>query len=333
MAQQGRNRRTRPGKPDAGGKGTPAAKGETREVRAGAAARAAERMKEREAERIRRRNITILVTIVAVVALFTVLILLINVPQEAPIPPETAARYEGISITRSPEGYPVLGEPDAVVKVSLYSSFDCPSCRTQHDEMIDPLIERIRTGRVSLTFVPLFGYGSVPNGQGAAIAALCAAEQRAFWQFHDMLFSWQGVYGNQSFANNRISAGVDALGLDAGRHRGCVNSGSAQEVLGRARSAVQSLLNFHGTPTLAINGVVPLDSEGSPIVGTENLLAAIDRELARFEVTPPVEVTPEPTPQVEATPEMTPEPTAEITPEASVPEATPEVTPEAAPQG
>jgi protein-disulfide isomerase len=291
-------------------------------------------MKEREAERVRRRNITILVTVAAVIALFTVLIILINIPQEAPIPPETAARYEDIPVSRSPEGYPVLGEPDAAVKVSLYSSFDCPSCRTLHDEMIDPLIERVRAGRVALTYVPLFGYGSVPNGQGAAIAALCAAEQRAFWQFHDMLFSWQGVYGNQSFANNRISAGIDALGLDAGRHRACVNSGAPQEVLARARTAVQGLLNFTGTPTLAINGVVPLDAELAPVVGAENLLAAIDREIARFDTPPiPVEITPEPTAQPEVTPEVTPESTPEMTPEAAAtqppPEATPEMTPEA----
>lgn len=336
MAQQGRNRKT--DKSDdkaAASRASPAKSSAAPSVRASASSRAAERLKEREAERIRRRRITIAIVIGSIAAILVVLLILVNVPQEAPVLPETAARYEGLTLSRTEDGYPLLGESSARVKVSIFSSFDCPNCRSFHVDTIDALVERVRDERIALSYVPLYGYGAVPNGQGAAIAALCAADQRAFWQFHDMLFDWQGRYGNQSFANNRISAGVDTLGLDAAQQRGCVASGSAQELLTRATATVRGLLNFNGTPTVTINGVVPVDAEQVPIAGAENILAAIDREIERVsrggaESTP--EVTPEATDE-RAAPSLavTTEPTAQVTPEMT-PEATlaaPETTPEA----
>jgi protein-disulfide isomerase len=327
MSQQGRNRRSRTRSSEENKAGSPS--------RSITASRDAERQKAREAERIRRRNITIGLVVGAIALVIVVLLILINIPQEAPIPPETAARYDGLAVSRTEDGYPVLGESDARVKVSLYSSFDCPNCRTFHDETIDALVERVRNGQIALTFVPLYGYGTVPNGQGAAIAALCAIEQRQFWQFQGMLFAWKGVYGNQSFANNRISAGITALEMDAGQHRACVNGGSAGDVLNRARSAVQALLNFNGTPTVTINGVVPVETVDGldvPIVGAENILAAIDREIERTSGGP--EATPEATAEAvipDATPEATPEATAEPAAEAT-PEVTPDMTPEATPE-
>ncbi|MBK8021376.1 MAG: thioredoxin domain-containing protein [Chloroflexi bacterium] len=297
--------------------------------RAASGSRAAERIKERERERSRRRNLTIIGIVVGLALVFVILFILVNVPQEAPIPDATAARYADVPVSRTQDGYPLLGDSNASVKVTLYSSFDCPSCRNLHDEIIDELVQRVRDEKIALTFVPLFGYGTVPNGQGAAIAAVCAAEQRLFWPFHDMLFDWQGRFGNQSFTNNRIIAGLDTLGLDRGQHSACVASGSVQELLTTARNTAAALLNFAGAPTVAINGVVPLNDEQTAITAPSEVLAAIDREIERVTTSGPApESTAEAT--AEATSESTPE--AETTAEPAalvVPEATLEATPEA----
>ena len=91
--------------------------------------RAASRRQERESERRRQRlimwGIIAAAVIVAVVFIFAV----VNAPAEAPIPVASAARYEGISQTRTESGFPRLGDPAAPIQVAMYSSFDCPHCR------------------------------------------------------------------------------------------------------------------------------------------------------------------------------------------------------------
>jgi protein-disulfide isomerase len=287
--------------------------------------RSAERLRERERERQRRRITTGVIVVVAAAVIFGILFVLVNLPQEAPVPAETAARYDGLEMLRTQEGYPLLGALDAPVKVAEYSSFDCPHCRDFHDQVIDGLVQRVRDGDISLTYIPMYGTGSVANGQGAAVAAICAAEQRAFWEFHDMLFDWQGRFGNQSFTNNRLNAGMDALGLDRGQMGACIGSSGVQDVLNTARTQSQALTNYNGTPTITINGVVPVNSEQVPLSDPVEILAAIDREVERIgsgraEATP--EATAESTPDAEATiegvapvePEVTPESTSEATP-------------------
>src|SRR5215207_5767237 len=174
--------------------------------------RTAVRREEREKERRRQRLITGVIVAVALVAVAIFIFVIVNAPAEAPIPEGALTRYEDLQQTRTTEGFPRLGDSDAPVQVAEFSSFDCPHCREFHTEAIDQLVDRVRTGNVAVTYVPLYGYGAVSNGQGAASAAVCAAEQNKFWSFHDALFEWQGLYGNQAFTNNRINAAVDAFG-------------------------------------------------------------------------------------------------------------------------
>ncbi|MFQ3567203.1 MAG: thioredoxin domain-containing protein [Aggregatilineales bacterium] len=304
-------------------------------------ARTEQRRKEREKQKQRQRVLTIVIMVGAVVLLIVLGIFLANQPSDAPIPEETLTRYNDIPVSRTGEGYPRLGDPDARVQISLYSSFDCPACKRFKDEAIDPLLERVRAGGASLIFVPLHGTGPITNGQGAARAALCAAEQGQFWKMHDALFLWQELFGNQAFTNSRINSGVAALELDRGLYDACIGSNRPGDVLTRARNQANALIDFAGTPTIAINGVVPLSPEGVPLTATEDLLAAIDRALEQFGLSSapaPAEETPVEAAEETAIPEATaesaseteavetPTPTAEPT-EAPTPEA--EVTAEA----
>lgn len=291
--------------------------------------RAAERIKERERERQRRRIYTIGAVVVALVVIFAILFILVNVPQDAPIPEGSAARYADIQMLRSQEGFPLLGDLSTPVKVTLYTGFDCNACREFHDQIIDGLVQRVRDGKIALIFAPLYGTNDVANGQGAAVAAICSAEQRVFWQFQDMLYDWESKYGNQSFTNNRINAGVDALKLDRGQQSACVASSGVQDILNTAKTQAAALLNFHNMPTIAINGVVPLNSDQAPVTTPDEILAAIDQAVENLRA---VESTPEAESTAEVTPAVMPEATeamigaAEATPQV---EATAEATPEA----
>lgn len=287
--------------------------------------RTVERRKERERERRRQQLITGGIIAVALVIVAAIIVFVVNAPAEAPIPSAALTRYEGVPQSRTTEGYPRLGDPNAPVQVAEYSSFDCPHCRDFHDQAMDQFVERVRAGAIAFTYVPLYGFGSFANGQGAAAAAVCAAEQGQFWPFHDALFDWQGQFGNQAFTNNRISAAVDAFKLDRGAYNACVG-GSANEVLTSARSQAAALLNFTGTPTITINGVVPLGQDQTALNDAASIIARVDEEIARN----PLQPTAQPTTASAATPEATVDTAAASTQEATeaaTAEATAETTP------
>ena len=290
------------------------------------AARTSERRRERERERRRNRMIAVIVVVVVIAALAATALFLANQPADAPVPPEALTRYEGLTKAETTEGYPRLGNPTTPVQVGIYSSFDCSACMVLHDEIMGDLVQRVRDNHISLTFVPLYGTGSVRNGQGAARAAMCAHEQGGFWPYQDALFGWQAAYGDNAFTQPRFTSGITALGLDRGAFELCSRSGTPDTVLSQARTSAASLLNFQGTPTITINGVVQVDENGQLVIGGPALLAAIDRAIeasVNRNVRPTAEAT------VEATAETTEAPTAEPTRERSTPAPTPEATAEA----
>jgi protein-disulfide isomerase len=304
-----------------------------------ASSRTMERRQERKQEQQRQRLVRTGLIIGAIVLVAAFVFLVTQIPADAPLPEGMDARYASIEQTETEDGFPRLGDPAAPVQVVEYSSFDCVACKNFHDAAIDGIIERVRGGQVSFTYVPLYGTGSVTNGQGAARAAMCAAEQGQFWAFHDTLFHWQNLFGNQAFPQNRILTGVANLGLDRGAFDGCVRGGAPDTILNEARTQAVSVVNPLVTPAITIQGVLQVDENGQSQADPAAILAAIDRAIAEFGGEPAAESTAEaPAAEstaeaaAEATSEATEEATAEATPAAAEVEATPEAaesTPEA----
>ena len=287
-------------------------------------ARTRERRKQREQERKRNRQLLIVIAIAAIAIIAVVLVVFANQPAEAPILEVAFAEYVDVPQSVNEDGFPVLGNPEAPVQVMEYSSFDCPHCATFHADVTPAMVERAQAGEISFTYVPLYNTGGVPNGQGAARAAMCAAEQDAFWAYHTALFTWQGTYGNQAFAGNRLQTGIDNLGIDAGEWSSCFGSDRPDEVLVAANGAANRLEGFSGTPTVTVNGVIVTDANGnsSPLLNDVN--AAIDVALASAPPPAVNETVEEATPVEEETvDEATEEPdepveeAAEETPEAT----------------
>lgn len=260
--------------------------------------RTVERRRQREQEQRRRRQIAAVGVVVVVAVLGFVLFLIANQPVEATIPENALTLYEDIPQFTTPDGFPGLGDPDAAVQVVEYSSFDCSHCATFHKDAVPALMDRVRAGDIAFTFVPLYGTGSIQNGQGAARAAICAGEQDAFWPYHSTLFAWHLQYANTAFQGNRLGAAVDALNLDRGAWDACITSGRPDTVTTAASAAAAAVPGFAGTPTVTVNGV--------NIPGTlGEINAAIDQALAS--AAPASEATGEP--------EATTEPAAEATAE------------------
>jgi len=218
-----------------------------------AASRTRARREARDAERKRRRNITYVVVAVIVVIVIAGVFVIINAPQDAPIP-DSVEELAGIPQTFDDNGFPVLGNPDAPVQVSDYSSFSCSACGVWHEDNFDRMLDEIRDGVVAFTYVPLTGTGSIPNAPGAARAALCAGEQGQFWEFHEALFDWQRRYGNRAFTQQRLDTGVENFGLDVSAFNSCRTSEATSRVLSLANSDAASR-GVTSTPTFLVQGV------------------------------------------------------------------------------
>lgn len=285
--------------------------------------RTTERKKAREQQQRRQRVITMVVLAVSVIVVGGALWFIANQPAEAPLPDGTLERYADLRQGRTDQGFPRLGELNARLQLEEYASFDCASCALFREQAIATLIDYVRAGDVSYTFVPLFS--NQGNSQGAARAAVCAAEQDKFWEMHEALYLWHGTYDStQAFIDNRIDAGVVALGLDQGRYNGCIGSGSPDEVLREAAARYQILTGSDGDiPVFRINGVVPQDDAGAVVRSASGILALIEETLAGTEPAATPEATEAATEAVTET--ETAEPAAE-TPSTPEPAETAEAT-------
>jgi len=80
----------------------------------------------------------------------------------------------------------VMGRPDAPVTIEIWSDFQCPFCALfTHAEEPELVRGPVAAGEVRLVYrdYAFLGQESID----AAVAASCAADQDAFWLFHDFV--------------------------------------------------------------------------------------------------------------------------------------------------
>lgn len=269
--------------------------------------RTRERREQREREQRRQRQTVIAVVLVVIAVAAFAVFFIASQPAEAEIPAEALELYAGIPVSETVEGFPILGNPDAPVELIEYSSFDCPHCAEFHETVTPALVDRVRAGELSFTYVPLHGTGGIANGEGAARAALCAGEQGQFWPMHSALFTWQSLYANQAFSGNRLATGASNLGLDRGEWDSCFNSAETTGIITAASTKVASNSAFTGTPFVTVNGTVVTPDLAAINTAINNALLT-----SSAPITPIGEATEEPTEEAsEATEEPTDEATAE----------------------
>ena len=102
----------------------------------------------------------------------------------------------------------------------------------------------------------------------AAEAAICAQEQRRFWDFHDIAFKNQHALRMED-----INLYAKSLGLDMSAFSSCMQSGRAKPIITADTEAGKSL-DIHGTPRIFING--RLYRSGNSV---QQMAMAIEKEL------------------------------------------------------
>jgi protein-disulfide isomerase len=140
-----------------------------------------------------------------------------------------------------------------------------------HVDVLLNLVDRVRAGQALVTFVPLYGTGSISNGERAARAAVCAAQQDAFWVMSDILFDRQGTLRNQAFTIASLSNVAAAVGLDEADWQECLDSDLPGEVLAAAQASAEAE-SVTDTPTVLVDGE-PVDAD------LNSVNAAIDAAL------------------------------------------------------
>lgn len=179
---------------------------------------------------------------------------------QAPQPTSTPAPPRVYEIET--EGYPSLGPEDAPITIVEFSDFQCPYCYRWHVQVYESLLAAY-PGQIRYVYrnFPLpFHQNAFP----AAEAALCAGDQNAYWQYHDVLFD------NQPLLNNQTGAVLDQavynqfaadLGLDVTIFEECMTSHKYQQFIQDDMAYANSLppdsngeAAVGGTPTFFING-------------------------------------------------------------------------------
>jgi len=99
-----------------------------------------------------------------------------------------------------------------------------------------------------------------PESQWAAEASECAADQDAFWEYHDKLFDSQSGENRGAFNKDNLKRFAIELGLDTQTFDECLDSGKYTSIVENETQAAQTL-GVRSTPTFLING--------KPVIGAQ----------------------------------------------------------------
>ncbi len=169
------------------------------------------------------------------------------------------------------ENDPSRGPTDAAVTIIEFSDYECPYCQRFHQQVVSQIWEEYE-GQIRYVFKDFPLTNVHPNSLPAASAALCANEQDAFWEYHEMLFSMKEGLSDEAYLTY-----AEDLGLDLDAFSQCVEENRYEEdVLSDLQMAAE--LGVNSTPTFLINGL--------PVIGAqpfEVFSQVIDQELAAEE--------------------------------------------------
>lgn len=142
----------------------------------------------------------------------------------------------------------IEGPMDAPVRIVEFGDFGCPSCRAWHNNGVKEQLQAEFGEQISFTFrhFPVITVDS-PK---AAEAGQCAAEQDAFWAYHDHIYEQTLV---AALGPDELVSYAEVIGLDTAMFETCLESGKYKDyVEGDWQAAVAA--GAVGTPSFYING-------------------------------------------------------------------------------
>lgn len=157
------------------------------------------------------------------------------------------------------EGDPLaVGPVDAPVGLVVFSDYQCPYCAKWSQETLPLMMEHVEAGdlRIEWRDLQLFG----PASERASRAALAAARQDAFLEYHDALFADGERRPEEQLSDEALISLAGDMGLDTGTFTTDYNSTETAEVV--AENAQLGIdLGAYSTPAFILGG--------QPIMGAQ----------------------------------------------------------------
>lgn len=158
------------------------------------------------------------------------------------------------------EGRPVLGSPNAKVRIVAFSDFTCHFCQ-QASHTVDALLKEYGQN-VSLIFknLPLDEKG--PGGQaGAYFVAIAQQDENKAWKFYKAMFADRDRLVSEG--EDFLKKTAQSLGVDMKRLSRDVRGKKVSDILAEDQQDAQKL-GVEGTPYFLVNdlvvrGALPLD--------------------------------------------------------------------------
>jgi len=176
-----------------------------------------------------------------------------------------------------------IGDPSAPVRMDTWEDFQCPACVNFSQIVMSQIIDTyVETGVLYYTFhfYPFIdNYAETRESDQSASAALCAGEQEAFWDYHDILFAnWDGE-NDGAFADKRLVRFAETLSLDMDAFNACFEESRYQDLIDQD-FALGETSGVTSTPYVFINMQRVLSQAGEQYVpGFEDISAAIQAAL------------------------------------------------------
>jgi len=171
--------------------------------------------------------------------------------QPAVVPPPAAGDADAPKPIANWEQYiptgRLVGPQNAPLTLVEFADFQCPACKTLHDQLKALQTEYPGALAISYHYVPL-PYHEM--GYPAARAAECAAEQGRFEPYYDKLYENTDALGSVSFSGLARQAGVpDIKKFDA-----CAAKTEPVKRIEDDQALALGTLQIRGTPTVIVNG-------------------------------------------------------------------------------
>jgi len=202
-----------------------------------------ELIREKRKEEKRRKSMIFIFAILAVIAVFVLAALVPGWLANRP----NAAGSQGF----------VIGDPDAPVEVTQFSSYTCGFCKQfSENEEKDFIAEFVETGKVYYRYINIPGNNEA--GLLAAEASYCAADQDLFYDYKDYLYTYAAAA--DGFSLNNLIQYAQAAGLDTAEFEECMASDTFASAYDEDVRFAQSV-GITGTPSFLVNGQLVFSTE------------------------------------------------------------------------
>jgi protein-disulfide isomerase len=178
------------------------------------------------------------------------------------------------TVAQTPDGYFVMGNPDAKLKLVEFGSYTCSHCRDFAAEASEEIKKLVDTGKMNFEFRT---YVRDPIDLTTALLAQCGGKD-IYYPLSEQFFANQTAMFEKIQGQDAAFKGVEQLppaqrpgaiaqiaglieyaqqrGISADQAKQCLADTAAAEKLAKGVEAANSQYQIQGTPSFLINGVL-----------------------------------------------------------------------------